>query len=351
MPQTVANSTAVERALSLYDLLLFTAKKYSAADFIKLLNCSKSTVSRLLQQVDKRQGMKLNRDIQGGREWYSLDMPARRPRILCSSDEMKALSKALAKADLSKPEAAKMQNLVRRLSMLCTDNDTAITSAVNPVSKSWVDLTGSARTISRLSRAIINKTVCTLFWKRRTGSLLSWRMAPVKLFASADSVYAAGWHVPGALRDKTITQEILEKQGALQPCIIYVHHLAKVESTDQAYSLPEELPVTSHFGFAGSGSPFRLHVRFSRLVADYVEERHYSDDEVKTPHEDGSLELECTASSRAEVLTWLLGFGSCAKLIEPSDLIPRLKKELASCASLYADDKNDAADDPAGVQE
>ncbi len=332
--ETVANSTAVERALSLYDLLLFTAKKYSAADFISMLQCSKSTVSRLLQQIDKRQGMILHRDNYDGREWYSLEAPARRPRIICSPEEVQALSDCLEKADIPAEEAQKMRNILRRLSLLCCDDGSAVTSAINPVSKSCVDLTDSVPVLSVLCRAIAEKAVCKVHWQDRQGRTRAWKMAPVRLFASADSVYVAGWHIDAAIQDNKVTQDILEKSGRPEPVCVYVHHLDMAETTGQTFTLPMPLPFTQHFGFAG-GEPFALRVLFSPLVADFVQERHFSDDEVKTSRTDGSLELSCTATSRSEVLSWLLGFGAGAKLLQPSDLISRLESELAAIYNQY----------------
>ncbi len=332
--ETVANSTAVERALSLYDLLLFTAKKYSAADFISMLECSKSTVSRLLQQIDKRQGMILRRDSYDGREWYSLEAPARRPRIICSPEEFQALSACLEKADIPAEEAQKMRNILRRISLLCCDDGSAITSAINPVSKSCVDLTDSVPILSDLCQAIAEKTVCKVQWQDRQGRTKAWKMAPVRLFASADSVYVAGWHIGDAIRDTMVTQDILEQYGKPEPVCVYIHHLDQAERTAQSFALPMPLPFTQHFGFAG-GEPFALRVLFSPLVADFVQERHFSDDEVKTSRADGSLEMACTATSRSEVLSWLLGFGAGARLLEPSDLIPRLDQELADIYKQY----------------
>ncbi len=332
--QTVANSTAVERALSLYDLLLFTAKKYSAADFISLLECSKSTVSRLLQQIDKRQGMALNRDTYDGREWYSLEAPARRPRIIVSPEEFQKLAACLEKSAIPAEEAEEMRNILRRLSLLCCDDGSAITSAINPVSKSCVDLTDSASVMAVLCYATTKKIICNVRWQTKKGQTRTWKMAPVKIFASADSVYAAGWHIPDTVKDDIVTQDILEKAGKAEPVCLYVHHLAHAEVTAQTYALPMPLPVTQHFGFAG-GEPFRLHVLFSPYVADFVQERHFSNDEAMVSHADGSLELSCTATSRSEVLSWLLGFGAGAKLLEPSDLIPRLAQELAAIYKQY----------------
>lgn len=66
-----------------------------------------------------------------------------------------------------------------------------------------------------------------------------------------------------------------------------------------------------------AGEAFPVKVFFKPQAACYVSERNWSDDQkVKTQH-DGSLEMEFTATSRPEVISWVLGFGREAELLEP----------------------------------
>jgi len=68
------------------------------------------------------------------------------------------------------------------------------------------------------------------------------------------------------------------------------------------------------------GEPFSATVRFKPAAACYVSERTWSDDQKLTTRGDGSLELEFTATSRPEVISWVLSFGRDAELLTPADL-------------------------------
>lgn len=80
------------------------------------------------------------------------------------------------------------------------------------------------------------------------------------------------------------------------------------------------------------GEPFRVKINFSAQAAQYVRERRWSNDQTIKKLRDGRLRLEFTAQSWFEVVSWVLSFGSQAKVISPkelkNDLIDELNKIL-----------------------
>ena len=54
-----------------------------------------------------------------------------------------------------------------------------------------------------------------------------------------------------------------------------------------------------------------------------------------TTHRDGGLDLEFTATSRPEVISWVLSFGRDAELLEPVELRKELKVLVQDLARTY----------------
>jgi predicted DNA-binding transcriptional regulator YafY len=51
---------------------------------------------------------------------------------------------------------------------------------------------------------------------------------------------------------------------------------------------------------------------------------------------DGSLELSFEVAGTKEIKTWILGFGSLAKVLEPTSLVKEIKDELGKSLRSYA---------------
>jgi len=61
-------------------------------------------------------------------------------------------------------------------------------------------------------------------------------------------------------------------------------------------------------------------VDFIPKAAMYISERIWSRDQKITRHKDGSITLTFTATSRPEVIAWILSFGGEATLCEPKEI-------------------------------
>ncbi|MDO5536567.1 MAG: WYL domain-containing protein [Desulfovibrionaceae bacterium] len=355
MTDKPSSLTTVENALNLYDLLLFSSKKYSAADLMAILLCPKTTVLRLLQQIEVRKGLEFHRETDDeDREWFWLDAPARRPRIVCSPEDFKAIEACVShcavppapvapgtprRPMISDERAAQLKESLGRMRLLFEGNPDVISDAVEPPSKSWVDLSASSGLLSRALQALQEKRLVRVTWQRRR-SVASWTMAPTGLFASDDTLYLSGWHMPDGesqpkpARNASRPQQDSQAEGGRKPCFVCLHRLRELTLLDETHDLPGSGAGPQYFGALG-GEQFRVRVRFEPQVADYVQDRHYSSDERFIPWSDGTLELEFTARSGSEVISWLLGYGSSALLLEPAPLVARLKEEVCALLARY----------------
>ena len=56
----------------------------------------------------------------------------------------------------------------------------------------------------------------------------------------------------------------------------------------------------------------------------------------------GGVRLTLEIGDMTELATWVLGFGETAKVVEPPDLVDRIKRELEGALAHYAEDGDGA---------
>jgi len=118
--------------------------------------------------------------------------------------------------------------------------------------------------------------------------------------------------------------------------VLAIHRMASLSLTDRVFETPREKKknLPAMFGFI-PGQPFQAEVAFLPQAARYVAERTWSDDQKILHHRAGGLTLKFTASSRQEVISWVLGFGKQAELLAPEDLRVELLRSLQETADIY----------------
>ena len=99
--------------------------------------------------------------------------------------------------------------------------------------------------------------------------------------------------------------------------------------------LPEIDFSNETFGFIKS-DPVKVKILFKKKVATYVYDRKWSDDQKITLNDDGSLLLEFTSGNKYEVISFVLGFGKNAVLLEPASLKEEIAKEIETMQKAYA---------------
>jgi predicted DNA-binding transcriptional regulator YafY len=92
------------------------------------------------------------------------------------------------------------------------------------------------------------------------------------------------------------------------------------------------------FGIVGD-APFRVRAIFSQEHGTHIRERIWSDEQTITDLPDGGVELAFTASSKEQVVSWLLGFGGGAQLLEPVSLRGAMREHAQALYGMYAGKK------------
>lgn len=119
-----------------------------------------------------------------------------------------------------------------------------------------------------------------------------------------------------------------------------VERFAELDRNRQdRFMLPDDYTPEAHvehcFGIY-SGRPERVRVAFSPNVRTYVEERVWHASQQLSRRPDGWTELELHVAVNVELVTWILGFGPSAEVLEPQSLLERVAADLRAAAARYA---------------
>jgi hypothetical protein len=72
----------------------------------------------------------------------------------------------------------------------------------------------------------------------------------------------------------------------------------------------------------------QVKVRFHKSMTRYLLERRWHPSQRNKKFKDGSLELAFEVAGIKEIKTWIMGFGSLAKVLEPASLVKEIKDGL-----------------------
>lgn len=309
-------SSSAQKVIGLYAMLLFTRRKYSLPQLAELFHCSKQTVLRMIEQIEMTQRIQIDAWMEDGRRWYRARAPQRPPNVTLT---VEAIQQLLLCRDIVWhlfPDSLRSSigQTIEKTTVLLPefdDRDDALTAFASAQPKGVVDYSKSQHILDALLRAMRERRVCEVKyhspeWPRP--KLLA--VAPYRLIAFREGLYAK-------CREEKSLQESCEPHDRT----LAVHRMRSLVPTDRRFALIEDKDdgVQNTFGLARE-KPFRVVVDIVPKAAMYVRERIWSRDQIITPKKDGGLTLEFTATSKPEVLAWVLSFGGEATLREPEEI-------------------------------
>lgn len=325
-----------EKLLKLYSLLLFTGKEYSLTELKDELMCSKQTIGRLVDKLEKSYYGNVVVKRKGKENYYSLKKPSTskgmhvsinpdglRKMILCSAlmwhllsyktrDQIEA-STLQAQANLPTEELPSFKDVHYGYSF----------------TKGKINYDVCDIELNDLEKSIASRKCCEILYQQSVnGECKRYTIAPMKLIAYRETFYIGAWCVTRVGKvEKTIDN----------PMFFLVHRMQKVEVLNNRSSekLPEIDFSNETFGFIKS-EPVKVKILFKKKVATYVYDRKWSDDQKITLNDDGSLLLEFTSGNKYEVISFVLGFGKNAVLLEPASLKEEIAKEIETMQKAYA---------------
>jgi predicted DNA-binding transcriptional regulator YafY len=117
-----------------------------------------------------------------------------------------------------------------------------------------------------------------------------------------------------------------------------VDRMQKIKLTDESFPAPLGFSLESYlrhsFGMFRE-ELVRVKVRFHKSLTRYLLERRWHPSQKNKKLKDGSLELAFEVAGIKEIKTWILGFGSLAKVLEPASLAKELKDDLGRALKVY----------------
>jgi predicted DNA-binding transcriptional regulator YafY len=196
-----------------------------------------------------------------------------------------------------------------------------------------IDYTGHHQVIRRLIKAMDEKKVCKITYKRvMTDRSKTFYIKPLKIFSHKDTIYlhARMARYPG----KPF------KEPDFDP-LLAAHRVQKLELTERSYQFPEDYDFekffNQNFGVIKEEA-FEVVLEFTGYWAEYVAERIWSPDQKLTKKKDGTVKLRFSASSEPELISWILSFGDGAKVIKPDWLVEEIKNTIFAIEEKYNQD-------------
>ena len=118
-----------------------------------------------------------------------------------------------------------------------------------------------------------------------------------------------------------------------------VDRMQKIKMTEESFPTPLGFSLESYlrhsFGMFREDL-VRVKVRFDKSLTRYLLERRWHPSQKNKKLKDGSLELAFEVAGTKEIKTWILGFGSLAKVLEPASLVKEVRDDLENALRSYA---------------
>jgi predicted DNA-binding transcriptional regulator YafY len=117
-----------------------------------------------------------------------------------------------------------------------------------------------------------------------------------------------------------------------------VERMQKIKMTEDSFTIPPGFSLASYLRH--SFGMFRedlvgVRVRFHKSLTRYLLERRWHPSQKNKKLKDGSLEFTFEVAGTKEIRTWILGFGSLAKVLEPPWLVKEIKGDLQKALGSY----------------
>jgi predicted DNA-binding transcriptional regulator YafY len=120
-----------------------------------------------------------------------------------------------------------------------------------------------------------------------------------------------------------------------------------MRDTECVFSERFELPADFHidqyfqgeFGIWRDPRQNKVVIEFDAHAAEYIRARRVHSSQRLATMAGGGVRLTMTIGNLTQVVSWVLEWGARAKVVEPPELIERVRTELAGALALYPTEK------------
>jgi predicted DNA-binding transcriptional regulator YafY len=334
MPRKLDDSRSYgQKLITLFARLLFSGDRYSLTELANYLDCSKQTVLRLVDDIQNSYKVDIEEFKEGNRKYVCIKKPGR--GISCTpltEHELMLLQmcQAFAKHLLGQQQFSEAEIAIHKSKVLLPTPTSSLSDHFGTMRFGTIDYSPFYESMHALIEAMQKKKVCQISYQAIMGdNPKELYIKPLKMFSHGDTVYLH------ARLAKKPGQPYVEPE--FDP-LLAIHRMKKVELTDRNFEFPSDYNFEKffnrHFGVIKEKA-FMVEALFSGWAARYVAERVWSPDQKIDHVGQNEIKLTFTASSPAEVTSWILSYGEEAELLSPDWLVEEIAKKIVCMNKTY----------------
>ncbi len=322
-----------EKLIGLFVRLLFSGERHSLTELAQMLDCSKQTVLRLIDNIRKSYGINIEETKEGNRSFYRIRKPfASLKNIPLTEAELQSLlmCKSFTQYLIGKKLYEEATHAIFKSKATLADGQHISECHFTAFRPGTIDYTPQHQIIHTLIAAMEKQKVCKLTYQAiEAPSAKTFYIKPLKLFSYHDAIY---------LHAQKAKEPGKPYRAPKYDPLLAVHRMKAVDMTDVKFQPDKfdfEKTFNQHFGII-KDKAFEVEAAFTGWSAAYVSERIWSPDQKILKKGNDKIILKFTASSEPELISWLLSFGEEATLIKPDCIVKELKSKIAKLADCYS---------------
>lgn len=314
------------RLLQLYMVLGSGNRTYSLTRLSHIFSCSRQTVLRMVEQLQQVRGVSIQTWLSGKERQFQLVPATHSPGISFTAETLGYLGfcRDILKHLLPEPVQREITETLGAFPDFCMSETSAGAAPIaEPLVKGRIDYSGFQTVLQEAQTAMRDKRLCRVVYRSRSrGGRENHLVAPLRIISYREALY---------LRCRIYERPDRASEEFRTLAVHRINALTLLKDTFQDVYQDDKEPA---FGFPYH-EPIQVRVAFRGGAAAYVAERTWSPDQKLRKRRDGTLELTFTSTSRLEVISWVLGFGPEAELLEPKDVRNELAENAKAIASRY----------------
>ena len=317
------------RLLGFYVLLRSGKRKYSLTRLSQLFHCSRQTILRMVEQLELVGGITISAWTEGRDRYYQVIQETGNDPVVLSAESLQQLMlcRDIVRFMLPQPIHEEIRNAIGAASILLPEKKNPapiLDSFASAKGRGSIDYTPFQGILETLQTGMRERRVCKLKYRpKMTDPVQSLVIMPVRLMAYRETLYI-----------KCFPCDKKGEKTFDKPINLAVHRMVKADLTQLTFPPQDIAEDSEHFGLEFN-PPLKVRVAFTASVASYIAERTWSNDQQIRRGKDGGIILTFTTTSRPEVISWILGFGAEASVLEPLDLAQDIKKTMTKAIQGY----------------
>lgn len=122
--------------------------------------------------------------------------------------------------------------------------------------------------------------------------------------------------------------------------IYALSRIQNIKILNEKFEIPKSFNLSKYvdlsFGiWANKENPIEYELLFTSEINTYILEREWHSNQVIKQNEDGSVLLKFKSNQKQQVLSWVLSFGKNVTVLNPPELIEKVKEELKESLKKY----------------